>query len=596
MIYICNHFADECLKNRGMRTIVVFVLILINFSFNTYAQRIKYKNLFPILQTKDYKTAEPQLLKFLEDNDDEANAYFYLGEIISSKLDTIEIFPSTQRYDSMANMAITAYKKAINLVDDREVRKNDEYYAAYNRRDLRTGKFEIKKSDIHLDYENKIKSISNRQGLVKELHELKKQTEIQYNNLIESAKNFYEPYPNETAYILRASSVEIESSKELTDHYDSFIALYQNFIDKMESFQHPHYNPELKIIEISSWEGLKPINSELVDFSINIQNYNGYLKSLNEKIEKEVRELKTLLFKTNTQFNEAINQNKMALDSTQIQDLNIPEPLEKSLATFDKSNSILQLLKYKKLKGQSVLLSNQNIYPVLGDSSNIYQRANLVEEYEQILAQQYELINKIEKNLGENTIKNYKVFLEEFTPSIEAYLKTEKTVLKQKLDSATQKSELMVLQIQYFNYKKDSIFLTPLIAARFGGSNYVINSIELDSALIVAGVLDNQAFIASAGFDMNIQSLEIVYDSTFTISNMLLLDDNILLNLRHQNQDNFSQISLYFSPKLEEIWTLNYESESKLGDAKVEAGIFFLYDEEGKVLQTLNSQVEIIGN
>jgi hypothetical protein len=84
--------------------------------------------LFPVLQSKDYKAAEPQLLKFLEDNDDEANAYFYLGEIIVSKLDSVEFFPSTEKYDSMTNLAIESYKKAISLVDEREVRKNDEYY------------------------------------------------------------------------------------------------------------------------------------------------------------------------------------------------------------------------------------------------------------------------------------------------------------------------------------------------------------------------------------------------------------------------------------------------------------------------------------
>lgn len=147
-----------------MRLILLITILCSSFVFNSYSQRVRYKNIFPLLQSKDYISAEPLLLQFLQENDDEANAYFYLGEIINSKLDTVEIFPSTEKYDSMANLAIDSYKKAISLVDDRELRKNDDYYMAYNRRDLRTGKFAIKKSDVHLDYENKIASVSRKKS------------------------------------------------------------------------------------------------------------------------------------------------------------------------------------------------------------------------------------------------------------------------------------------------------------------------------------------------------------------------------------------------------------------------------------------------
>ncbi|WP_296619583.1 hypothetical protein [Marivirga sp.] len=578
-----------------MRFYLIGILFSLLFISSVEAQRIRYKNLFPILQSKDFTSAEPQLLKFLEDNDDEANAYFYLGEIIVSKLDTVIIFPSTEKYDSMANLAISAYKKSISLVDDREIRKNDNYYAAYNRRDLRTGKFGIKISDIHLDYENKIKEITNKKELIAELHKLKDKSFQEYEQFAKIVNSFYEAYPDESAFVLRANSPDKEDLKEVIDHYNEFINGYTKFSKKLKSLNHPRYNPQLNIIEIESWYGLKLIQSDFKTFIISIQDYEKYLLSLKDKIESEVKPLKDLLYKTDAAFDEAISKNKDAKDSANIQNMIIPEELKNGLSKLDKSNVILNLLEYKKQKSQTGLLANVNLYPVLADSSNIYQRANIVEEYKDKLAAQLELIEMIDENLIDRTVKDFQLFFDGFEPSINAYIDTEKTILKQKLNNVSQKSEVMSRQIEFFTYESDSIYLTPLIAATRESKKYVMNTIELDSMLLVGGLIVENPFVASAGFDMKIKSFKVL-DSAFTINNMLLLNNNLLLNLRSLGEDQKSQIVKYLSPDLEEIWKLEYASGSTLGGAKVEAGIYFLYDEEGNVLKTLNSQGEIIGN
>jgi len=579
-----------------MRGFIVTVLLIACFASSTEAQRIRYKNLFPILQSKDYKTAEPQLLKFLEENDDEANAYFYLGEIIISKLDTIEIFPSTQKFDSMANRAIEAYKKSISLVDDREVRKNDEYYAAYNRRDLRTGKFGIKKSDIHLDYENKIKEVNERKELIDELHELKKQSIQAYEKFTKIVEEFYGKYPDELAFVLRANSDDIEASKSVITDFEEFIDTYQKFINKLKSLNHPAYNPQIKIIGIVNWQGLKPLKTDFSDFSITIQDYAEYLNKQIDKVDSDVKPLKELLYKTNENFNEAIAKNRKVKDSSNIQEMSIPKELKKSLDKFDKSDVILNLLNYKKQKSQTGLLTNAELYPVLSDSSNVYQRANLVQEHQEMLSAQLELIEAVEENISERIIKDFQLFLEGFKPSIKAYLDTEKTIIEQKLDSVTQKSDIMARQIQYFSHNSDSIYLTPLIAANKKSSKYVMNTIELDSMLVVGGLYDQRPFAASAGFDMKIKSFEFLQDSAYAITNIMLINGNVLINLGSKSEEQKTQFLKYFSPKLEEIWSLEYESETTMGDAKVEAGIFFIYDQEGNVLKTLNSKGEVIGN
>lgn len=578
-----------------MRIFLVGILLSLLFISSIEAQRIRYKNLFPILQSKDYKAAEPQLLQFLEDNDDEANAYFYLGEIIVSKLDTVRIFPSTSKFDSLANLAIDAYKKSISLVDDREVRRNDDYYAAYNRRDLRTGKFGIKISDIHLDYENKIKEIIEKKELIAEIYALKEKLFKEYEQFSKIVNVFYEAYPDESAFILRANSKDNEDLKKIIDQYNEFINHYNEFSTKLKSLKHPLYKPQLAIIEIESWDGLKPIQSDLNSFSITIQDYENYLKSLKDKIEAEVKPLKDLLFKTDAALDEGIAKNKDVKDSADVQKMEIPNELKSGLSKLDKSEVILNLLKYKIQKSKTDLLTNENLYPVLTDSSNIYQRANIVEKYKEELSAQLELIRVVDETINDRTVTDFQLFFDGFEPSIEGYINTEKTILEQKLNNVTQRSETMARQIQFFTNENDSIYLTPLIAATKESKKYVIKTIELDSMLLVGGLIVDDPFVASAGFDMKIKSFKLL-DSAFTVNNMLLINNNLLINLRSEGENKKSQILRYLSSNLEEIWKLEYDSESTLGDAKVEAGIYFIYDEDGNVLKTLNSAGEIIGN
>jgi|GEM_PF-4622408 hypothetical protein len=578
-----------------MRIFLVGILLSLLFISSIEAQRIRYKNLFPILQSKDYKAAEPQLLQFLEDNDDEANAYFYLGEIIVSKLDTVRIFPSTSKFDSLANLAIDAYKKSISLVDDREVRRNDDYYAAYNRRDLRTGKFGIKISDIHLDYENKIKEITEKKELIAEIYALKEKLFKEYEQFSKIVNVFYEAYPDESAFILRANSKDNEDLKKIIEQYNEFIIDYNEFSTKLKSLKHPLYKPQLAIIEIESWDGLKPIQSDLNSFSITIQDYENYLKSLSDKIEAEVKPLKDLLFKTDAALDEGIAKNKDVKDSADVQKMEIPNVLKSGLSKLDKSEVILNLLKYKIQKSKTDLLTNENLYPVLIDSSNIYQRANIVEKYKEELSAQLELIRVVDETINDRTVTDFQLFFDGFEPSIEGYINTEKTILEQKLNNVTQRSETMARQIQFFTNENDSIYLTPLIAATKESKKYVIKTIELDSMLLVGGLIVDDPFVASAGFDMKIKSFKLL-DSAFTVNNMLLINNNLLINLRSEGENKKSQILRYLSSNLEEIWKLEYDSESTLGDAKVEAGIYFIYDEDGNVLKTLNSAGEIIGN
>jgi len=56
----------------------VFSLLFISTITVTYGQKVKYKDIFALLNSKQYEQAEPFLKRYLRENDDNPNAYLLM--------------------------------------------------------------------------------------------------------------------------------------------------------------------------------------------------------------------------------------------------------------------------------------------------------------------------------------------------------------------------------------------------------------------------------------------------------------------------------------------------------------------------------------
>src|SRR6188508_2984352 len=130
------------MKKVGFLKFMMFFLLVTT----AYGQKVKYKDIFALLSTKQYEQAEPFLKRYLKENDDNPNAYLFMGMIFQDKSAKMDVLKQTDLAVSSMDTAILFFDKALKTIDEREVRKNKEYYQAYNRRDLRTGEFGVKQS------------------------------------------------------------------------------------------------------------------------------------------------------------------------------------------------------------------------------------------------------------------------------------------------------------------------------------------------------------------------------------------------------------------------------------------------------------------
>jgi tetratricopeptide (TPR) repeat protein len=142
--------------------LIKFLMLYLFISTSVYGQKVKYKDIFGLLSTKQYEAAEPFLKKYLKENDDNPNAYLFMGTIFHEKSAKDDILKQTERAIAHMDSAIYYYDKAYKTITEKEVKKNDEYYVLYNRRDLRTGEFGVKLSDIQFDLEKKMEGLRER--------------------------------------------------------------------------------------------------------------------------------------------------------------------------------------------------------------------------------------------------------------------------------------------------------------------------------------------------------------------------------------------------------------------------------------------------
>ncbi len=179
-------------------------LVIFLIAVPGFGQKVKYKDIYGLLRAKQYDAAEPVLKQYLSSNDDTPSAYLYMGLILEEKSARIDILKQTDEAVSMMDSSILYLNIAYSTITEKEVKRHDEYYEIYNRRDLRTGEFGVKLSDIQFDLEKKRDALKARIDQVKMVKHYFTLADTLYKKSTALYTSIQSKYPTEKEFYLRA--------------------------------------------------------------------------------------------------------------------------------------------------------------------------------------------------------------------------------------------------------------------------------------------------------------------------------------------------------------------------------------------------------
>lgn len=359
----------------------VFFLLLIP---DLRAQKVKYKDIFALLSTKQYEQAEPFLKKYLQTNDDNPNAWLYMGMIFQEKALGNDVLKETELALAHMDSAISCYDKTLKMIDEREVRRNREYYQAYNRRDLRTGEFGVKLSDIQFDLEKKIEGLLERIGKVKMVKHFFSLSDSLYRKSNKLYRELQNTYDTERQLLLRADEQTIQQLTLLSERFDSCITAFENYKSSSSNLGKTGYNQELILVTIKDF---RQDGTSLADFyqdDLKLWDYRKFAKETSSTIRSEIfpvreklvrldREIETLrekLSREGESVRQVVDGLRKQFPYGQLQNFD-PEPLPTQIFN----------LKVYDLSYQSVLLENLPFQ----DSADVHVQLKLVDKELELL-------------------------------------------------------------------------------------------------------------------------------------------------------------------------------------------------------------------
>ncbi len=357
--------------------LILFSLLFVNAILVNAQKKVKYKDLIILLNAKQYDQAEPFLKKYIKDNNDNPNAYLFLGIIFQEKTLKEDVLKETELLIQHADSAILNLETANKTIDEREIRRNDEYYQVYNRRDLRTGEFGVKLSDVKLDIEKRIASVKERKQNVRKFKDYFIQAEQKYISSVKRFQEVKQGLPENKFYLLSSEKTK-ETLHNFILLYDSFTTAFDNYKAISKLTVKAGYDQVLKFVPIKSYDSDGLGTSDFMKEEVPVWNFKAWANSAADVIANDIESIRIELIKTDLQLN--LLGEKLKKDS-----VSVNKQVDDAISKFDVAKlkkydsnplpaSIFDL-KVAELKYGSVVVENK----VRRDSADVNLKFRLTE-------------------------------------------------------------------------------------------------------------------------------------------------------------------------------------------------------------------------
>ena len=442
-----------------------FIVFLFFIIPSVYAQKVKYKDIFALLSTKQYEQAEPFLKRYLKENDDNPNALLYMGIIYQEKAAKADVLKQTPVIIATMDSAIVQFQKAFAVMDDREVRKNKEYYETYSRRDLRTGEFGIKLSDVQFDIEKRIEGLKERTSKLKMLKHYFVLTDSLYKKSNTLFKQIRKGYTTENQFYLQADAETIKGLITLTNKFDSCVKAFDAYKTSLSNYGKTSYNQNFNLTEIADFSKDGISVADFYQDELKIWDYKKFAEKAKAIIEKEIFPMREHLVTYDIEINKL--RDKLNADSISVRnDLTklIDKLLYDQLQKFDAKPLPMEVfgLKTSDLEYLSVLIEDK----LLRDSADYHIRVKTLDAELKLLDKLDSISNLLSDDAIDKRAKDYDDFISNTYGNVlvlKSYVKTIKDFASRERKRKSDQRQAILRSLEWIVDGTDSIPLVKQI-------------------------------------------------------------------------------------------------------------------------------------
>lgn len=362
---------------RKVALLKVFVLLLISVTVSYGQKKVKYKDIFELLNTKQYEQAESFLKDYLKENDDNPNAFLFMGLIYQEKAQKDDVLKQTKLVIAHMDSSIYWLSKAYKTITEKEVKRNDEWYQAYNRRDLRTGEFGVKLADVQFDLEKRMQGLREKIDRVKMVKHFFKLSDSLYRKSNVLYQHITARFPGEREFYLRSDSATVANLSALITRYDSCVKAFDQYKSSISTIGKIGYNQVLVKNDIKKFRTDGESPADFYQPEIQIWDYKTFATNAREAIVKDVFPIREHLITYDIEINKLreklnVDSVSVASDLTRLIDRLLMEQLKK----YDSSPLPMDVFSVKiaDLTYRSLLIENKG----LRDSSDVHFRRTLL--------------------------------------------------------------------------------------------------------------------------------------------------------------------------------------------------------------------------
>jgi hypothetical protein len=339
-------------------------------------KKIKYKDIFGLLNVKQYEQAEPFLKSYLKETDDNPNAYLFMGIIYQEKSGQDDVLKQTSLAIAHMDSAIQFFKKAHETINDKEIKRNDEFYQSYNRRDLRTGDFGVKLSDIQFDLEKRMEGLREKIDRVKMIKHYFVLADTLYRKSAALYRGIHSPFENEKEFYLRADESTIKSLNALALRFDSCVKAFEQYRGSLSTVGKTGYAPAMTKNEIKDFKKDGAGSADFYKDDLQVWDYKMFAQKAKQSIETDIFPLLEHLISYDVEINKL--REKLNTDSVSVRsDLTklIDKLLLGQLKKYDPQPLPMDVFSVKiaDLDYKSILLENKP----LRDSVNLHLQLDM---------------------------------------------------------------------------------------------------------------------------------------------------------------------------------------------------------------------------